>query len=495
MKLYSAQNMQEADKAVISSGIPSQLLMEIAGQKVADYALEHWQAAKSFLILCGKGNNGGDGYVAARYLTLRDKKVTVLELSSEPATEDAKVARAAFQAVGECFAMERLEAALPDAHLIIDGLFGSGLNRPLEADLKNIVTALNDSGKEILSIDIPSGLSADKVVPIGPHVNARRTLQLAGPKLASVFYPARAAFGLWDVADIGIPQSILQDKSNINLLNDEFAARNAPHRDALAHKYSVGTVLVIAGSSRYLGAAEMACRAAYRGGAGLVTLAAESRLPGSWPEIIFEPLNWLEEPLKAISTIAENRAQTRVIGPGLDSVAEPFLADLIRQSKAPTVLDAGALAPSREWFRAVKEQGNCVITPHAGEAAKLLDTRSEAVLHNPLESARQLTEVTGATTVLKGATSVITHGDEVWVSTRGHPGMATGGTGDVLAGLIGSFVTGGELAKRVAVAVYIHGRAGEAAAQLYGNGLVATDLLEQIPQMLKSCLRHENTAG
>jgi NAD(P)H-hydrate epimerase len=242
----------------------------------------------------------------------------------------------------------------------------------------------------------------------------------------------------------------------------------------------------VAGSSRYLGAAEMACRAAYRGGAGLVTLAAEARLPNSWPEIIFESLDWSKEALKTLSAIPYQRSQVRVLGPGLDERAKAFLPELIAQSDKPTVLDAGALEPSTAWLQAIKTHTNCVLTPHAGEAAKILNSTSSAVNLDPIKSAKDLVEMTGAKVVLKGATTVIASRDGFWLSERGHPGMATGGTGDILAGLIGSFIYNEDVAARVAAAVYVHGCAGELAAEHYGNGLVATDLLDYLPQVVRN---------
>ncbi len=491
MKLFSSEQMRSADRDAVAAGIPSQILMERAGQQVAEYALSHWPAAKTILVLCGKGNNGGDAYVAARYLRLAAKKVVVLELArtpSELSTEDARTARAAYLADAQSWGFERLEPCLRGVDLIIDGLVGSGLGRPLTGDLAAAVKTINIAQKEVLSIDIPSGIAADQTMPIGPFIQASRTLQLAGPKLASVFQKAKAAFGQWDVADIGIPKAILAAQSNITLLDDEFVRQNLPCCEETAHKYSVGTVLVVAGSSRYLGAAEMACRAAYRGGAGLVTLAAETRLPNSWPEIIFETLDWSKEALQTIASIPNQRAQVRVLGPGLDERAKAFLPELIAQSDKPTVLDAGALEPSIPWFNALKSHGNCVLTPHSGEAARILNLSSSEVNLDPLNTAKELVKMTGAVVVLKGATTVIASHEHIWVSMKGHPGMATGGTGDILAGLIGSFIYKGDIAARAAAAVYVHGYAGELAAERYGNGLIATDLLDYLPQVVRNLL-------
>ena len=372
MKLFSAQEMRAADRAAADAGIPLLLLMERAGQAVAEAALRH--SDRPVLILCGKGNNGGDGYVAARHL--RERRAEVLELTETPAGDDTETMRKALLAHGVTprpLTEKTLKEALRTHPLVIDALFGSGLSRPLAGDLAALVETLNENGAEVLSIDVPSGLSADTGEILGPHVRATWTVQLAGGKVSSLFYPAKPAFGKTEIADIGMPAAILEAQSNITVMTPETVRASLPTRSEDTQKYAVGTVLVIAGSAKYLGAAEMACRAALRGGAGLVTLAAEGSFSGTWPELIHEGLGWDKNPLELISNIGDNRAQVRVIGPGLDSRAEPLLPDLIAQKEVPTILDAGALTGGEGWFEAVSTHGHCVLTPHTGEAAKLLE--------------------------------------------------------------------------------------------------------------------------
>jgi ADP-dependent NAD(P)H-hydrate dehydratase / NAD(P)H-hydrate epimerase len=481
MKLFTAAQMRQADEGAVRAGIPLQKLMERAGQAVAEATLRRFPTAEHFLLLCGKGNNGGDGYVAARYLQQANKHVTVLELSSEPKGE-TKIARVVWLRQGTTGVLNtsNLELALQDCDVVIDALFGTGLTRALDDDLAQFIETVNRSGKPILSVDVPSGVGSDSGEVLGAHVQATHTVQLAGAKVSSAFHPAKAAFGSWEIADIGIPTTITESLSSLELLTDNLVRPWLPKREATAHKYSVGTVLVVAGSPRYLGAAELACRAAYRAGAGLVTLAAEARFFNSWPEIIFETLSWQDKPLETLQSISDNRSQTRVIGPGLSEDAHRFLPDLIRRGKMPTILDAGALIGDTIWTDTVREHGQCVVTPHYGEAAKLLRLRLEDIAKSPLESAQALAQKLNAVVVLKGATSVITSPDErTLISTRGHPGMATGGSGDVLSGCLGAWCAkADDLFERVAATVYLHGLAGERAANNYGNGLVASDLIE-----------------
>ena len=483
MRIFSSNAMRRADAVAIEAGIASTTLMERAGRAVSDYAQEQFPAAQTILVLCGKGNNGGDAYVAARHLKNRGKQIAVLEISDVPKSDDAKWARSSWLEIGETQALNSnsLSKAINHCDLMIDGLFGSGLSRPLEGNVRNYILIINQANTPILSIDIPSGLGANEAEPLGDFIQSSCTLQLAGAKLSSIFSPAREAYGSWRIADIGIAPNILNAQSNITLLEDEQVKAFLPKRLSTAHKYSVGTVLVIAGSSRYLGAAELCCRAAYRAGAGLVSLAAEDRLPSSWAELIFEKIR-MKDALEQLAKIDKKRAQARVIGPGLDP-ANDFLPDLISQNKAPTVLDAGALSGGKLWKEAVAKHGACILTPHMGEASKLLARDAKTLARDPIGTARELANKLNAITVLKGASTVISSPKGTcFVSTRGHPGMATGGTGDVLAGCIGAFIAaGGNLIERVAAAVYLHGAAGEKAAKMYGVGLIASDIIETFP--------------
>jgi len=492
MKLFTAREMRAADAAAVAAGIPLLLLMESAGRAVAEAALRAFPEHEGVLVLCGRGNNGGDGYVAARLL-LGLRRVEVLELADAPTSESARAMRAALLAHGlhpYPLTQSALLRALRKGPLVVDALLGSGLARALEDKLAEVVETLNKSGAEVLSVDLPTGLSADTGGVIGPYVQATRTVQLAGAKVSSVFYPAKAAFGHAEVADVGIPRLVLDAESNVTLLGAETVRPHLPTRAADTHKYEVGTVLVVAGSARYLGAAELACRAALRGGAGLVTLAAEGSFPGTWPELIHEGLDWQQEPLATLSRIGENRAQVRVIGPGLGGEAAPLLPELIAQREVPTILDAGALAGGDAWVEAVHAHGRCVLTPHTGEAAKLLEIPTAELRGDPLRWAKTLAAQTGAVTVLKGATTVVAAPDgRAAVHSGGHPGMATGGTGDVLAGFLGAWCGDGEqLFERAGAAVWVHARAGEHAAARFGDGLIASDLIEALPRAWRDLL-------
>lgn len=485
MRLFSAAQMRAADAAAAEAGVPTQLLMEAAGRAVADAVRRRFPEARRAAVLCGKGNNGGDGYVAARFLRMAGLGVEVLELASEPSGNDARMARQALLAHGirpAALDEAALQAALRGSDVVVDALLGSGLDRALQGWLERAVELITASARPVVAVDVPTGVSSDAPTPPGAHLQATLTVQLAGPKLASAFYPARHAFGESRVADIGIPSRLLEQASPVLLLEAATVSGWQPQRAADAHKYSAGTVLVVAGSDRYLGAAELACRAAYRGGAGLVTLAARARAPGGWPEVVFQPLDWrAAAPLQALSALEPKRAQAAVIGPGLDPDAIPWLPELLASLAGPAVLDAGALTPEDAVVDAVRAHANCVVTPHPGEAARLLSLTPAEVVAAPLQSAASIAARTGAVCVLKGAGATIAAPDgRLAVSTRGHPGMAVGGTGDVLAGLLGALLPGGDPFQRACLATFVHGRAGELAASRRGLGMVADDVAEAL---------------
>jgi len=489
--------MREADAQAAQLGIPEELLMEAAGVAVAREVLERSAALGRVLLLCGTGNNGGDGFVAARHLRMTGLDVTVLRLPGLPGSEAARRALGALRAQGESSRLqlahldaEALEQHLPRHGLVVDALFGSGLSRPLEGELAALVEAVNASGKPVVSVDIPSGVYADSPRVPGPAILATATVQLAGAKISGAFSPAREHYGESKVVPIGIPDRVLAGLSRVELLEE--SRFRWPHRAAGAHKYEAGTVLVLGGLARYIGAAELACRGAYRAGAGLVTLLGPARLPASWPEIVFEEIDWAVDPAGRLEQIAPGRAQVVVAGPGLDGRAAGQLPSLLAVRPVPWVLDAGALVNDPDLKRSMTAHGRCVLTPHGGEASRLLGADGPDPAYRPLESALLLAREWNAVVVLKGPSTVIADpaGDAA-VFAAGNPAMATAGTGDVLAGVIGAHlaqhrrgeISAPELRGIVQMGVLHHGLAGQRAAQRRGLGLVASDVIDALAQL------------
>ncbi len=486
MRVVSTKDVQAADQAAAALGAPPSRLMEAAGRSVAAAVRSGWPRAKRPLLLCGAGNNGGDGYVAARHLATGGLRPVVLALRPEGSRGDAaEAARLAWLEIADIGALDEdtLASAFRDADIVIDALFGTGLDRPLEGEPERVVARLADWTGPVLAVDVPSGLDADEAVPLGRHVRADRTVQLAYACPASVLSPARFAFGSWTVADIGMPAGALPARERPELIDDLTAARAWPRHDPAAHKYDAGTVLIAAGSVHWSGAAELACRGAHRGGAGLVTLLTDAVHPARWPETIALVLGDGAGALsRALATTDPRHADARVFGPGLDASRIPELAYALEHGDAPTVLDASALDEALR--ESSSRRPGRWLTPHHGEAAKLLQTGSDEVHADPIGSARRLAEAWSSGVVLKSAGAVIADpSGRVRVVAAGHPGMASGGTGDVLAGLLGAALAAPhhDALARVAAAVHLHARAGERAARRHGAGLLASDLADAIP--------------
>lgn len=506
MELFRASQMRAADAAAAAAGVPTADLMRAAGRAVARAVLRHYPGTRLVALLCGPGNNGGDGFVAA--LALQRLGVEVLVYELEAATDrqegDAADARRDYLAAGGRAApltaatlpelLTRLRPGSDRKPVLVDALLGTGLSRPVTGWLGQLLPALGASGVPVVAVDVPSGLRADHATVAGPHVRADLTVVLGGHKPAGLFYPARAAYGQIELADIGIPAQVLEEASHTRILTPA-AVRGAlvPLQPA-GHKYTAGTVCVVAGSRRYRGAAELACRGAWRGGAGLVTLVADDRYPGGRPETILQPHDWratAEGSAWPPAGLRERQAAACVIGPGLDPLALPHLGAMLEWAQGAVVLDAAALQPEALAAAAPLLRGKpTVLTPHAGEAARLLaEDEGQLLDDDPLAAAALLAERQGAVVLLKGPTTVIASpSGRLAVSTRGHPAMATGGTGDVLAGLLGALLAPAgaaqQLFERVCLGAWLHGVAGELAARRLGRSLVASDVARRLPDAL-----------
>lgn len=533
MKILTAQQMRDIDRLTVEkAGIPYATLMETAGSRVVEAILERYGAVtgKTFLVICGKGNNGGDGAVIARLLWMRGAKVNVCLYSK---LEDSKGdPRANFEAVKELtnagqgpdgreiFFSDEIKSYGPDwkteapfpyptaPDFIVDALFGTGLSRPAQGAFEQVIEQINrlksapNSRTQVIAADIPSGLPSDGSHAIGPHIKADLTVTFTAPKLGNVLPPNCYANGELIVAAIGTPGWVLDEcPSNIFRVEEKqiadwlHASRRAPD----AHKGAVGDVLLIAGSRGKTGAAALAAEATLRAGAGLVTVATSASAQAllvnqARAEIMTEPL-----PETASGAIAETAleaalqlaAQRTVIalGPGLSSHEEStrrFVLEVVRRRTAPMLLDAdglNALAPWPESLRGAAELP-IIITPHPGEMARLTNKTNAEVVADRIGLARELAMKHHLIVVLKGSRSIIVAPDgSVFVNPTGNAGMATAGAGDVLTGLLS-----GLLAQRpqpaleaVIAGVYLHGLAGDLAANKLGErSLIASDITNHI---------------
>ncbi|HEU4742272.1 MAG TPA: NAD(P)H-hydrate dehydratase [Meiothermus sp.] len=463
MRLYTAAAMRRADQKAAQIGYPSLLLMDTAGRRVAKALLRTYPNQRA-VVLCGKGNNGGDGLAAARWLRVWGCEAEVYAAQGQQG--DAGAMRQALESHG--IAIRPLTDWKPTpGTVLLDALFGTGLNGPLQGFYADLVEKINQSGLRVVAADLPSGL------PYTPHVEADLTLALAGLKLEHVFYPHRSACGKILLEEIGMPPRALADESLPELLTPEAMQALLPSRPGNAHKGNVGRVLVVGGYAHYTGAPALSGLAAYRAGAGLVTLAYPAQAAVVPPlEAVRLPLaDWSPEALKLAK--AEAVAVGMGAGPSGKEAARAAL-----ELHLPTLLDADALHPE-----IVEEFAGAgiptVITPHPGEAARLLRSSTQEVAEAPLEAARQLAERFAVTVVLKGGPTVVASRRgpragglepedqtlDLAVNTTGNPAMAAGGMGDVLSGVIAAFLAAGLSPWDAArLGVYLHGLAGDVRA-------------------------------
>jgi NAD(P)H-hydrate epimerase len=499
--ILTRAQMQEADRIAIEEvGIPSLVLMEVAGRAVADAAAERANG-RPILVLSGTGNNGGDGVVAARHLHERGHDVTVVVLGDPDAASPDMVAQLAMAArlgiapeivSGSDAALD--VASLVERHgIVIDALFGTGLARAIEGWRAEVIEVVDASDAEIVAVDLPSGIDADTGAVLGVAFHADVTVTFQFPKFGHVLYPGRERTGELRVVDIGIPPSRLGDVRPFGeIVTGDVLSEAWPPRSADSHKGTYGHLLVVAGAPDRPGAALLAGRAALRSGAGLVTIASDAetiaRIAGALDELMGLSLG-ASITSGAILDALETRTAL-AIGPSLDpATLAPVIRDVLERAKCPAVVDAGALAAlgtDLAWLR--RRTYPTVLTPHPGEMARLFGGDARSVQSDRVGVARRVAEASGATVVLKGASTVIAGPDgRVGVILTGNPGMATGGSGDVLAGIVGALLAQGadaELAARAGAEA--HGQAGDRAEADVGEvSLSASDLIRALAEVLR----------
>jgi NAD(P)H-hydrate epimerase len=517
MKILTAAQMQRIDR--LSSeryGVPSLTLMENAGRGVTEFLLECFAPLDShrIAILCGRGNNGGDGLVVARMLREKGFAPRVFLFADPEALRgDAAVNYQRLAPSGppevvlDAAAWRDAKSRLEDATLIVDGLLGTGLSKPLEGFLAEVVRDVNRdfSAARVVAIDLPSGISADQGELIGECMRADTSVTFTAPKVAHVLPPACERVGDWVVKPIGTPPEAFEQDSELflNLTCRADVAWVAEPRRLDAHKGDYGHVLVLAGSVGKTGAAALAAEAALRAGAGLVTVATpQSALPivaSLGREFMTEPLPETDHGTVSLRALDYGRLDKLLegktvlaIGPGLGTVPESaeLIRTVVNKYPLPLVLDAdglNAFAGCMSSFRtAVRPPGATVLTPHPGEMARLVGLKTAEVQTHRVEVAREFSQKYQVNLVLKGYRTLTAGPDgQVWVNPTGNPGMATGGTGDVLTGLLAGLLAqhlDRSLTAVAAAAVYLHGLAGDLAAQDLGEpSLIAGDLLAWLP--------------
>jgi len=516
MEILSGEQMRSVDRRAIDAmGIPGLELMEAAGTGVAEAFLADYPAAtnRRIVVLCGKGNNGGDGLVAARHLLRRGLRPTVVLLAAETDLRgDAahNLARALeagvdVRTVEDEAAWETVRAVLDGGPLVLDAVLGTGVHGGARGLAARAIDDLNRATARVVAIDLPSGVDADRPSVAGNAVRAERTYTLCRPKLALVMPPASRLAGDWRVIPIGIPdQAVREERVRLDWLDAEAAAPLLHRRDAESHKGSYGHLLAVAGSAGKSGAAVLLARGALRSGVGLVTVATaascQERVAVQQAELMTEALAESgpgvlgPEAAARVLDLAGN-CQALAVGPGLgtEPSTRELVIELLRRRPCPTVLDADGLnavassAAGTELAWLGLPALPLVLTPHPGEAARLLGTDTAEIQSDRLGAARRLSGSSNAVVVLKGHRSVIAAPDgRASINSSGNPGMAGAGSGDVLTGMIGALLARGlDPLSAARLAVFAHGDAGDRAADRLGvEGMIASDVIDRIPAAL-----------
>jgi hydroxyethylthiazole kinase-like uncharacterized protein yjeF len=519
MKVVTAEEMRQLDRETIEGcGIPGVVLMERAGLAVA-YKIKELYGRKKIIIVSGSGNNGGDGLVVARNLHNEGWAVKVF-LTSRP--EDLK-GEALLQykaAVNFGVDIQQIKGLLTNPSIIthhsiiVDAILGTGLSKNVTDTLAEVISLLNKSSKPIISVDIPSGISSDNGQVMGEAIKAEYTVTFCLPKRGHLLYPGAEYSGKLFIEDIGFPEKLLRsEKFYVELLRKNDVTTLIPERRKYSHKGDYGHVLIVAGSRGKTGAALMTARACLRGGAGLVTIGVPESLAGIFQSCVTEEMT-LILPDKGDGTLAgrasnlildflNESADLLAIGPGIGISADTnkLMKILIKNSSTPMVIDAdgiNSIKGERSVF--LKAKAPIILTPHPGEMSRLLNPHPhpptfanggqggitltiQDIENDRINTAIFFAKETGTYIVLKGVPTIIaTPEGRAFINSTGNPGMATGGTGDVLTGMISGFLSQGVNPLQASIlGVYLHGLAGDLAASEKGqHPMLATDIIDKI---------------
>lgn len=513
LPVFTADEMRRLDRRAIETlGIPGATLMEHAGRGAAE-AIVAFMAGRRrrgirgarVAIVCGKGGNGGDGFVVARWLRRRGARVSVFLLA--PAGEIAgDAARKLLELRRAGARPESIEddaalgPRLADADVIVDAILGTGARGAPAPLVARAIERIEASGRPVVALDIPSGLPADGEAPVGPAVRATLTVTFAGLKRGLVMGPGADLAGAVQVVPIGIPEEEVARGITTFVLERQDVARHFPPRPRDVHKGTYGRLLIVAGSLGKTGAAALAARAAMRSGAGLVTVATPASqqpvVAGLILEAMSEPLPETTArtlALKARDVVLELAAERDAValgpGLGLDEETRQAALELARDLPGSLVIDADALTALAGHLDVLRQaRGPRCLTPHPGEMARMLGVPVAEIQRDRVAAVRSFATAHGVHVVLKGATSVLGSPDgRVLLNPTGNPGMASGGTGDVLTGMVGAFLARGlPPGAALAAAVYLHGSAGDIAASRVGHeALVASDVIAAIPDAFR----------
>ena len=508
MKVTMAKQMHEIDELANEIfGLPEIALMENAGHRVFLAALKVLGEVerKSICVLSGSGNNGGDALVTARLLLNKGAKIKVFLVgNSNHRTESLNIQIKILREMGieivpleNDRAWERLQIALRFCDAVIDGILGTGFFGEMRPPALKLIRMVNSAGKPVISVDIPSGVASDSGAVNDEAINARCTVTFGLPKIGHYISPGANHVGELIIDDIGIPAKLLSEDIHQTLIDDELAKTLLPARSRDVHKGSCGKILIIAGSRGMTGAASLASLSALRAGAGLVTLAVPESLNDLYEvkltEVMTAPLYEIKsgiiagtQALNSLLNMAE-KVDAVLIGPGIGRDADTI--DLVKKFVSavdkPLVLDADAIFAFNGVAGELKACKQIpILTPHLGELAALLNTTVNELREFLIINVRKVAQELRAMIVAKSECTIVAYPNgEVFISALGNSGMATAGSGDVLAGTIAGLMKQTPFAPLAGV--YLHGTAGDIAATFKGEGLIASDILENLPAAIK----------
>jgi ADP-dependent NAD(P)H-hydrate dehydratase / NAD(P)H-hydrate epimerase len=493
--------------------------MEIAGRGAAQIALKMWQDEPGeVIVLCGRGNNGGDGMVVARYLHLWGVPVNVWLVSKddsaklEMSTEESKANRAILENLGVDVVVsnESPQHALTEPTLIVDALFGTGLDRDLDDSFRTAVDAINRSGKSVISVDVPSGINSDTGKVMGSAVRADHTVTFGYLKPGLLCHPGASLAGDLTVIDIGLPDANEDELPIITLITSDYVRGLLPPRPTDSNKGTFGSVLTVAGSLGMSGATLLASQTALRVGAGLSLLATPKTLVLNLPpgEVIYHAIPETKDYSISVDALPEvekmiEKVTAIILGPGMSTKDETvafvhkFVKETLIEDDKPCIIDADALnAISKDTSVMPASARHIVLTPHPKELSRLMDCSVQEIQEDRVKAATKAAEKFGCVVVLKGSHTIVAGPDgEVFINPTGNAGMATAGAGDVLSGIIG-----GLLAQRLTpldaatAGVYIHGAAGDfAVTELGETGLIAGDIMNGVPYAIGNIEKGESS--
>ena len=501
INVLSANQCKEMDRRAIAEiGIPGIILMENAASEVYNKIKE---IGESFLIFCGKGNNGGDGLALARKLILGGKRVKVYIVSrNNNYTESFRCNLAILKNISSDEDIKYISSKeemndsivsdLKGYDVTIDAVFGVGLNNDISDIFKLVIDSINKYANSIVAIDVPSGLNCDTGFEMGTAIKADVTYTFEAIKKGFLNYNAFQYTGHIEILTIGIPYMVKEKLGKvINILKDEEYKSLIPERKLYGHKGNYGRAIVIAGSRGFTGAAFITTECTVRGGAGLVTLICSSReIQTVLENKVIEAMTTTIDDEKIDGIL--KKADTIAIGPGIGTRIDQYnmLKDVISKSNCPIILDADGInivSDNKEILSELK--GRCIITPHPGEMARFLNKDIKEVEADRIEIARSTAEKYGIVILLKGYNTIITNGNKVYINPTGNSKMASGGMGDALTGIINAFVSQGlELIDAALISAYIHGKIAD---DLGGENYIinARDIIEKLPQKINEIVK------